>query len=367
MSIQLDFQDRAMALGIPFSLHLDLTYRCNERCAHCYLDHNDRGEMTTEEIKRVLSKAAEAGTFYLTLSGGEPMLRRDFPEILAHAHSLTFATKIKTNGTLVTKQIAELLLENGVHEVQISVYSHRAEAHDGITKLPGSFERSVRAINILRDVGVRVVIATPLMRANVNDYPAVQVLARQLDVSFTFDPTITPMMDGNQGVLEHRLEASHLHDIFRDPSLVGDVAEFCKPPAPTDDGLLESVPCSAGHTSVYVSPYGELFPCVQFPVSCGNVRTEHFRDIWTNSAKLKEIRAIRLKDLSCSGCELLSGCTRCPGLAYMEGDMRGPSSADCTKSLAKLGEASEGKSQSPRSSGFVRLAEIGFAQNQSSA
>lgn len=362
MSIQLDFQDRAMTLGVPFNLHLDLTYRCNERCVHCYLDHHDHGEMTTGEIKRVLSESAESGTFYLTLSGGEPMLRKDFPEILAHAHSLTFATKVKTNGTLVTKKMAELLLENSVHEVQISVYSHRSETHDAITKLPGSFDRSIRAIETLRDAGLRVIIATPLMRANITDYPAVQLLAGELGVAFTFDPTITPMMDGDAGVLEHRLDASDIHGLFRDPSLVGDVAEFCKPPAATDDELLQSVPCSAGHTSVYVSPYGEVFPCVQFPISCGNVRKQHFREIWTTSPKLEEIRAIRLKDLSCSGCELLSGCSRCPGLAYMEGDMRGPSSADCTKSLAKLdGDGPQAVVGLPKLSGFVRLSDISFS------
>jgi AdoMet-dependent heme synthase len=363
MSIQLDFQARAMAMGVPFSLHLDLTYRCNERCVHCYLDHNDHGEMTTEEIKRVLAEAAEAGTFYLTLSGGEPMLRKDFAEILAHAHKLTFATKIKTNGTLITPQMAQLLLENGVHEVQISVYSHRAEVHDDITKLPGSFERSIRAIKTLRAAGLNVVIATPLMRANLSDYPAVQVLASELGVPFTFDPTITPMIDGDQGVLEHRLEASDLHNLFRDASLVGDVAEFCKPPAPADAELLESVPCSAGHSSVYVSPYGELFPCVQFPVSCGNVRKQPFLEIWQNSPKLNEIRDIRLKDLTCSSCEMLSGCTRCPGLAYMEGDMRGPSSADCTKSMAKLEPGAVlGKTKLPKSSSFVKLSEISFSR-----
>jgi radical SAM protein with 4Fe4S-binding SPASM domain len=196
------------------------------------------------------------------------------------------------------------------------------------------------------------------MRANVSDYPAVQVLAGELGVPFTFDPTITPMMDGNRGVLEHRLDASELHGVFRDASLVGDVAEFCKPPAATDAELLESVPCSAGHTSVYVSPYGELFPCVQFPVSCGNVRTQSFRAIWQSSPKLDEIRSIRLKDLSCSGCELLSGCTRCPGLAYMEGNMRGPSSADCTKSLAKMGGGSDAEQRLPKLREFVPLSAL---------
>src|SRR4051812_38196380 len=88
---------RAMALGVPLSVHMDLTYRCNERCVHCYLPHDDRGEMTTAEITGVLDQLAEAGVFFLTLSGGEPFLRHDLFEIIQHARLRTFNVKLKTN------------------------------------------------------------------------------------------------------------------------------------------------------------------------------------------------------------------------------------------------------------------------------
>ena len=67
---------------MPIAVHLDVTYRCNERCVHCYLDHDDHGEMTTAEIKDTLDQLADAGVFFLTFSGGEVFLRRDFFEIL---------------------------------------------------------------------------------------------------------------------------------------------------------------------------------------------------------------------------------------------------------------------------------------------
>lgn len=86
--------DKAERLNIPLSVQLDLTYRCNERCVHCYLDHQDYGEMTTAEIKHLLEEMAEAGVFILTLSGGEIMLRKDFFEILEYARrQLTFCVK----------------------------------------------------------------------------------------------------------------------------------------------------------------------------------------------------------------------------------------------------------------------------------
>ena len=77
MSLLADMNQKALALGIPISVQLDITYRCNERCVHCYLDHDDHGEMTTAEIKGVLDQLAEAGVFFLTFSGGEVFLRRD--------------------------------------------------------------------------------------------------------------------------------------------------------------------------------------------------------------------------------------------------------------------------------------------------
>src|SRR5208282_3227502 len=82
----------------------------------------------------------------------------------------------------------------------------------------------------------------------------------------------------------------------------------------------------------------EVFPCVQFPLSCGNVRERKFAEIWRDSKQFREVRSIRAKDLTtCSSCAHVGTCTRCPGLAYMEGNMRGPSSADCEKSYQRTG------------------------------
>src|SRR3979409_1162075 len=95
MSLLAEMNQKALGLGIPMSVHFDITYRCNERCVHCYLDHDDHGEMTTAEIKRVLNELADAGTFFLTFSGGEVLMRRDFFELLEYARSLMFAVRIE--------------------------------------------------------------------------------------------------------------------------------------------------------------------------------------------------------------------------------------------------------------------------------
>jgi radical SAM protein with 4Fe4S-binding SPASM domain len=331
----------------PLSVHFDLTYRCNERCVHCYLDHDDHGELTTAECLKVLDDLARSGTLFLTFSGGEIFLRPDLYEILAAARRLHFDISLKSNALLVTPERAARLREFGVRRVQISVYSDVPAVHDAITKVPGSLQRTLAAIPILIGHGLQVKLACPLMQENLMAYRGVMALAERLGVPYILDLTITPMMDGSSGPLEHRAAVSSLLPVLRDPALHG-----CKP-QPTAEATMAmnalpsafgsavssgiestayaDLPCSAGHNSCYISPYGDVFPCVQLPQAAGNLRREKFDDIWYHAPQLERLRAIRESQLPiCSQCEIRSYCERCPGLALMEGgDMLGAYERAC--------------------------------------
>lgn len=320
----------------PLSVHFDLTYRCNERCVHCYLDHDDHGELSTAECLKVLDDLARSGTLFLTFSGGEIFLRPDLYEILAAARRLHFDISLKSNALLVTPERAVRLREFGVRRVQISVYSDIPAIHDAITKVPGSLERTLTAIPVLLEHGLQVKLACPLMQENLMAYRGVMALAEKLGVPYILDLTITPMMDGSSGPLEHRASVSSLLPVLRDPML-----HACKPQpssaaAGTMDALpfafgsavssgmesaaYEDLPCSAGHNSCYISPYGDVFPCVQLPQAAGNLRREKFDDIWYHALQLERLRAVRESQLPvCSQCAIRSYCERCPGLALMEG------------------------------------------------
>ena len=320
----------------PLSVHFDLTYRCNERCVHCYLDHDDHGEMTTAECLAVLEELARAGTLFLTFSGGEIFLRPDLFEILAAARRLHFDISLKTNALLITPARAARLREFRVRRVQISVYSDDPTVHDAITKVPGSLRRTLAAIPLLIEAGLQVKLACPLMPENLMAYRGVMALAEKLGVPYVLDLTITPMMDGSETTLAHRASVSSLLPVLRDPAL-----HACKPrpdshsfsgreaiPAVTgsavssgiESSAYEDLPCSAGHNSCYISPYGDVLPCVQLPQAAGNLRREKFEDIWYHAPQLERLRAIRESQLPvCSRCEIRSYCERCPGLALMEG------------------------------------------------
>jgi radical SAM protein with 4Fe4S-binding SPASM domain len=356
---------KALKLNVPLNAQIDLTYRCNERCVHCYLDHDDHGEMNTAEIKDLLDQMADAGVFYLNLSGGEIMMRRDFFEILEHARLRTFCVKLKTNAVLIRKKEAQRLRALGVESIQISVYSHRAEVHDAITKMPGSFRQSMEAARLLKAEGLNVTFANVLMTENAADYQGVRALAAELGIKCSLDPTVTPMMDGDRSVLQLNVDRSKLREVFRDEALVGNVEEYCAPPTSVDESALDMLPCSAGHTACYVSPYGDVYPCVQFPLPCGNVRQTKFADIWRDSPQMNEVRSITLRDMpSCSQCAHGATCTRCPGLAYLEGNMRGPSIQDCEKSYARTGIPSENFKRKNAAPAQPSLASLNLVQIQ---
>ena len=320
----------------PLSVHFDLTYRCNERCVHCYLDHDDHGELSTAECLGVLEELANAGTLFLTFSGGEIFLRPDLYEILATARLLHFDVSLKSNALMITPERASRLRKLGVRRVQISVYSDVPEVHDAITKVPGSLQRTLAAISILLEHGLHVKLACPLMQENLLAYRGVMALAEKLGVPYVLDLTITPMMDGSGGPLKHRASVSSLLPVLQDPAL-----HPCKP-QPTaqsaeaiaefpsalgsavssgiDGSAYEDLPCSAGHNSCYISPYGDVFPCVQLPQAAGNLRRQQFADIWYRAPQLERLRTIRESQLPvCSRCQIRTYCERCPGLALMEG------------------------------------------------
>jgi radical SAM protein with 4Fe4S-binding SPASM domain len=331
----------------PLSVHFDLTYRCNERCVHCYVDHENHGELTTAECLAVLEEIAKAGTLFLTFSGGEIFLRPDLFEILAAARRLHFDVSLKTNALLVTRERAARLRELGVRRVQISVYSEEPSVHDAITKVAGSLERTLAAIPVLLEQGLQVKLACPLMKENLMAYRGVMALAENLGVPYVLDLTITPMMDGNGGPLAHRVSTAELLPVLQDPALHGCHPQPVSQAASTDEtwspslgsavtsgmdsSAYDDLPCSAGHNSCYISPYGEVFPCVQLPQAAGNLRRERFADIWYHAPQLERLRAVRESQLPiCSRCEIRAYCERCPGLAWMEGgDMLGAYERAC--------------------------------------
>jgi AdoMet-dependent heme synthase len=325
--------ERTMARAIPLSVHVDLTMRCNERCVHCYRVIEDRRELTTAEVKSLLADLARAGTLYLTFSGGEIFLRPDLFELIAEAKRLRFDLRLKSNALLISEERARRLRELGVRQVDVSIYSADPAVHDAVTQIPGSLARSLAAIDRLRAAGVGVKLNCPLMQSTVGGYREVRALAERLGVACGIDPMITARNDGDVSTVRLRIGRAALQGVLQDPTLNPEPLPTAVPEVRPD---LDDITCGAGHNACYVSAYGDVMPCVAMPIACGNVREQPFAEIWSTAPRMREVRAIRIRDLhTCAGCQASAFCTRCPGQALVEdGDLYGPSTAACEHALA---------------------------------
>ena len=151
-----------------------------------------------------------------------------------------------------------------------------------------------------------------------------------------------------------RIERKDLLRVLRDPALNPDLGKSAAPTAASSVRPdLDEIPCGASHNACYISPYGDVSPCVALPIVCGNVREEPFEEIWHRSTKMREVRSILIRNLhTCSTCAASQFCARCPGQALVEdGDLYGPSSAACEHTLVAARLA--GSSATP--AGLLRL------------
>lgn len=312
----------------------ELTYRCNEKCTHCYLDvfaphANVPGELSTAECFRVIDEMAEMGVLNLTLSGGEILVRRDFFQIAEYARSKKFLLRLFTNGILITPALADRIAALHPYMVELSLYSTRPEVHDRITRLNRSWELTTRAFRLLHERNIRTMMKTPLMRENYEELDTLKAFASEMGAQFKYDITITPKDTGGLEPLKHRLTYPQLVEMMRneiEPELyIGRVVKD------------EHRTCGISMNALAMDPYGNVYPCLQVRANAGNIRERSLRQVWEASPVWKEVGNLTMGELPvCRTCELRTLCVRCHGLALAEdGDLRAPATVNCREALAR--------------------------------
>lgn len=324
----------------PISMLFEITKECNLRCKHCYVVKKPgRRELHTDEIFRIIDEFHAEGGFFLSLTGGEATLHPDFLRILEHARNLNLLSQVLSNGTLIDEALADAIDRLGVYYVGLSIYGARPETHDAITRVPGSFERTIRAAQLLKKRRVCVNLKFIVMKQNVMEFDAVTALARRLRIKYKFDATITPRNDRSRGPLSLRVDSTCLEN------LLSSAFKVVKGSVPREDPG-RSFKCHAAHSLCSVTAYGELLPCVALPISAGDLTRKSFAELWKQAKVFRRIREATIEDLKeCSECKLRRFCRRCPGTAYLEhGDMFKPSRFACLEAevMAKLFERSQG-------------------------
>lgn len=304
--------DTYRAAGLPMRLHLDLTLRCPLRCPHCYVsgEGSRDAEMTTAEVMRVLQDARDLKVLFLLVSGGEPMLRPDFFEVLEAARRMRFHVHVKTTGLYVGRDEARRLARLAPIKVDLSIQGARAETHDRFIGMRGAFDRAVAAFEALREAGVRVGVRTNLVAENAAE-------AREIEARFG-----VPGVDYRKGVgLYSRRDGANLDEglSLDEDTCVRVLArpgERAEPPPPDPGGPI----CGAGAVALYVAPDGTVFPCALWPERLGSAREEGGLRAAFFSDAAARIRGLTHGDrVACATCSLRARCPFCPGESVAEG------------------------------------------------
>ena len=198
------FHEKIGNLRLPLSGSIEVTRRCNLQCAHCFLnlpaaDRSAREhELSLGEWRDIIDQIVAEGCLWLLLTGGEPLLRPDFLDLYTYAKQKGLFITLFTNGTLITPAIADHLARWRPFAVEITVYGRTEETYEAVTGVPGSYERCVQAIHLLRDRKINLTLKTMVTRLNRHELAGMKDWATGLGLTFRYDAVLSPRIDGSR-------------------------------------------------------------------------------------------------------------------------------------------------------------------------
>ena len=339
-----------MAAFTPYTISWNLTQRCNQRCAHCYLSAfpgaSAAEELSTEECFRVVDEIAEVNPdVLLILTGGEPLLRTDLFDLGGYAADKGFTVVLGTNGFLLKQQHAKAMRQSGIQGASISLDSTDPARHDAFRRLPGAWRGAIQATEVLRAEGLPFSLHMSVIEWNVEEIPAMIDLARDLGarVLNLFFLVRTGRGEGLVDITPAQYERI-LTDVARaqgvgsddgsadDPwgAAVGRAGEMlirakCAPffrrilyeldPASPLLKNFSEGSCPAGRHYCRIMPDGDVTACPYMPVVAGNLRRIPFGTLWRDALLFTDLRGGRLGG-RCGACEFAKVCGGCRCRAY---------------------------------------------------
>lgn len=341
----------------------NITRHCNLNCDHCYIDATASAaeELTLEEGIRLIDDLADLKIPILILTGGEPLLSRNFYAYAFHAKEVGLRTVISTNGTLITPEVAGLLAEAQIRYVGVSLDSCRREVHDSFRGVEGAHERALAGLVNAREAGLKTGLRVTLTRDNWHEVPALLELALEMEIPRFCLYHLVPVGRG-AGISDRDVTAEERRSVIRflaeaAVELKDREIEILSTDSPMDGAYLlemlkddpqrrerarkllkSSGGCTAGVKVANINHRGDVHPCHFMPeVVVGNVRERSFRDIWIDgpTPQLLELRDIRSHLLgACADCEYLDVCGGCRQKArYYCGDVLGEDPTCVVKDL----------------------------------
>lgn len=339
---------------LPRLIFWESTVACNLTCQHCRrIEFAAQAELSTERMQRLFAELAELSRPIVVFSGGEPLMRADILPLARYAVDLGLRVALATNGTLLDADTAAAVAAAGIARVSISLDGATAATHDTFRRQEGSFARAIAGCGHLKTAGVPFQINTTVTTANEAELEALFTLAETLGAvalhlfllvpvgcgaELAADQMLTPARyekvlhwfyrRSQESKLETKVTcAPHYYRILKQRGAMPAGHPGAKPgghpgtkPGGHPGGMnAVTRGCLAGTGVAFISHTGEVFPCGYLPVSCGNIMTQSFTDIWRGSPVFQELRDTGKLKGKCHGCDFVGVCGGCRARAYAGG------------------------------------------------
>jgi len=310
------------------------TNECNLECRHCYRDAGSRvlNELNTKEGKALIDDIAGTGFKVMIFSGGEPLMRDDIYELVAHARKRGLRAVMGSNGTLITQKAALRLKECGLLRIGISLDSIDSEKHDKFRGIDGSWQAAVDGMKYCREVDLPFQIHTTVVDGNYDELEKITDFAVSVKAAAHHIFFLVPTGRGKY-IEEESLRAIQyeklLYRILKKQKEVNiELKPTCAPQfmriaAQMGINMRYTKGCLAGISYCIIDPEGNVQPCAYLNIKAGNVREKPFHAIWNNSKIFLELRTSDYKG-SCGTCKYKDICGGCRARAYFyHGDYMG--------------------------------------------
>jgi len=306
----------------PLGGSIEVTERCNLACLHCFINQPAGSqtavarELTLAQVKGILDQIADAGCLFLLITGGEPLLRPDFPEIWRYAKQKGMIVSLFTNGTLLTPAIADLLAEWRPSSIEITLYGATAETYERVTQRAGSFARCMAGIELAIERGLRLNLKTVLIQANRHELEAMRDLSARLGAPYRFDGIIFPRLDGDEIAADQILSAADVVALDRQyPERQEEFDRLYRDYGTTPVRSEYVFSCGAGHRSFHIDSAGRLSLCMMARQPSYDLPQGRFQEGWELlGAALRKKRALATP---CQSCTVGVLCTQCPGWSQL--------------------------------------------------
>lgn len=295
----------------------EITPRCNFRCVHCYVgsDRKLSDALSYGDVIRVLDILHDNGILFLTFSGGDPLIRRDFKDIYIYAKKKGFMVDILTNATMLTEDLVEMLKEYPPILVDISIYGTSNETYEKITGVKNGFDLLMKSVSLLKKAGIRFALKGILMRDNYSELKSMEEISIACGAeNFRYNSELvadrqctdapkTHEVDALEGLLNEIANGCNSEMMKKRGALIADGTE-------RDDYRNTMVyRCGIGDLAVHINYLGEMGPCVEC-IDRKNVLTNDFDEICADFEKLKFMEATA--DYKCYNCKYKTFCSSCP-------------------------------------------------------